>query len=172
MATDPNSLPKQQPSPIACLEQARRRREARVARVRAARAAEEQARALEDAVRSGRLARADLFNMVRLGIVTDRSAALPCQDPHRRHNALDWERLLGTEQERPAPSQVSCPLLARAATSHAPACVEALQQQSELLCWQPGQGFVRRLPDPADPIVRHAVRPCVLLGRELFRRFL
>ena len=190
---DPGGL-----APIICLAEARRKREAEKSQpVPLADSATEQQHVLTSAVRSGRLAAADLFAMVRLGIVTDQTGTLPCADPHRKNNAADWEQryaahLAGQRAAAPggrgasgaasagntaapllhAPSQVGCPLMAQAASGGAPACVEALRQQALIPLWRPGQGFVRRAVDPADPVVVHEVRPCLLLGRELFRQFL
>lgn len=133
---------------------------------------------LADAVHSGRLDTADLFAMVRLGILTDEGGLLPCADPHRRINALDWERrLLEADEELPAdhpsPSQVGCPIMAQAASAAArPACVEALRQQAETPTWHPERGFLRLPVDPEDPVVLSGLRPCVLLGRELLRHLL
>lgn len=134
---------------------------------------QDQMQAFSTALQTGRLRSADLFAMVRLGVLTDDPALLPCADPNRRRNARDWERAYLDSGERPAPaSEVGCPLMAQAASSGAPACVEALRAQAQLPRWDPDQGFLRRGPDPCDPVVLSELRPCLLLSRELFRHLL
>jgi hypothetical protein len=125
------------------------------------------------AVQTGRLRGADLFAMVRLGVLTDDPALLPCADPNRRRNARDWEQAYLEHGERPAPaSEVGCPLMAQAASAGAPACAEALRAQAQIPRWDPDQGFHRREPDPRDPVLQAGLRPCLLLSRELFRQLL
>ena len=132
---------------------------------------------LTAAVSSGRLGSADLFAMVRLGILTDDVALLPCADRHRAHNALDWERRYleatgAPGADHPSASQVGCPLMARAASAEAPACVEALRHRAQIPVWRPEDGFTRHPLDADDPVVAADLRPCVLLGREIFRHLL
>ncbi|MCS6914339.1 MAG: hypothetical protein RMK29_06565 [Myxococcales bacterium] len=161
-------------APVIPIQTARRRRNPSIA-------SDEdtlQREVLADAVRSGRLDTADLFAMVRLGILTDEGGLLPCADPHRRINALDWEQhLLESDQEgladHPSPSQVGCPIMAQAASAAVtPACVEALRRQAETPTWHPERGFLRLPVDPQDPVVLSGLRPCVLLGRVLLRHLL
>ncbi len=159
----------QTPQSIDCAAEARTQAEGERGRVHL--------RVLGDMVREGRLASADLFAMVRLGIVTDHVEMLPCADPHRSHNASDWERQYTSQnapgKALPSPSKVGCPLMAQVATSGtAPACVEALHLRAQIPRWRPGKGFEREPLDAADPVLQHELRPCLLLSRELFRHVL
>jgi hypothetical protein len=174
----PSDEPDTPLAPILSLCEARRRRRRLPLPVSAPDPHAQQRDILEWALRSRRLLPADLFAMIRLGIMTDSAELLPCADPHRRENAHDWEqRYLGLASGAaplPRPSQVSCPLMAHAASAHPPACVEALRVQTRLPVWQPEQGFVPRPADAdlPDPILVSELRPCLILGRELLLRLL
>lgn len=167
-------------APIVPLDAVRRRRAQPPPRPGSLGPAERDARqreVLSQAVASGRLGSADLFAMVRLGILTDDIAMLPCADRHRRYNALDWERRYVEARgdvgpDHPTASQVGCPLMARAASAAPPACVEALRHRAQIPVWHPVEGFQRQPLDEEDPVVAADVRPCVLLSRELFRHTL
>ena len=78
-------------APIVPLDSVRRRRRQTQAPAPADRDAL-QSEVLRAVVKGGRLCSADLFAMVRLGILTDDVNMLPCADPHRRENPIDWER--------------------------------------------------------------------------------
>lgn len=170
---DPRAAaPEPAEAPILSLEEARARRAAAAQSAGHPASAPSPAEALGDALQAGRLRLADLLNMVRLGIMTDRHDLLPCRDPHRRTNAMDWEHHYQSGAPPPPPSQVSCPLLSQVASPGAPACVEALRAQAHVPLYQLGRGFVRRVPDADDPVVRSDLRPCLLLSRVLLRQIL
>lgn len=155
---DPINPPR---TPVLCLEAARHRLRpgARAVDVPAPLAV------LQEALRCGRLDPADVFAMVRLGILTDAEGPLPCADPHRKGNAHDWEHASLAQGDAGPPSQVGCPLMAQAATGGvAPACIEVLQVQAQVPRWVPAQRLGRGAPDPEDPVVRSGLRPCRLLG--------
>ena len=148
---------------------------------------------LTEAILARRMTPSDLSDMLRLGIVTDDEKLLPCADRAPAEDYFLWYRkstgrLLPDDIEaaeaaakpawrgepassierrtRPKPRHsVQCPLMASSIlAAESPPCIEVLRRQATEPSWAEGQGFVTKPLDEEDPVVRHEVRPCVLIG--------
>lgn len=152
---------------------------------------------LTEVLVSERMARVELLDMLRLGIVTDDPAHLPCQDRDEPADYFKWLRqakglLFDGEAEEdarpryadepqwsiderthPRPRHtVECPLMASAIIGdESPACIEALRRQAEdpYLYSPEKHGHVSKPLDPEDLVVKHELRPCVVVGRHALR---
>lgn len=187
---DPESRPE---PPIISLEEVRERRRAEADRAEQARRRGEQLfrqrRALTEAILGGRVKFMEIKDMIRLGVITDDEERLPCHDIWRQEDYFKWVRLTydikldgeGEAEEEAAQGdwvpdwmrearrrpvdrhRVQCPILASSIIiEESPPCIEALRAQVEMPSLRPGEP--RKEMDPEDPVVKHEVRPCLLLG--------
>lgn len=115
-----------------------------------------QLHALHGALRCGRLRAGELLDMIKLGVVTQSEEQLPCASPTRHESYAAWAARYyappgaGPGKRPPDANQVGCPLLCLSRRGAAP-CVEALRARRD-----------------DDLVARAELRPCVVLGRELY----
>lgn len=94
---------------------------------------------------------------------------------HERLRAADPELSRRLDQERvgaiPEPNLVSCPLLSLHGRDTPPPCIEAIRLRADA-DYDPQTGrftFEPIPPDEEDPVVLADLRPCVVMGRELYK---
>lgn len=180
---------------VISLEDVRARRQAEAERAARSRAeATRQAweeHALTEAILAKRMHFVELTDMLRLGIVTDDAAYLPCEDRRWPEEYYKWVRQskglhfegeaeedarprrpdepewVIEERTRPKPRHtVGCPLMAAGIIpEESPPCIEVLRMQASQDLYGK-EGLIRKELDGTDLIVQHEVRPCVVLGRQ------
>jgi hypothetical protein len=152
-----------------------------------------QERTLTDAILAKRMTTSDLWDMIRLGIVTDDEKLLPCEDRESPEDYFLWIRkskgLMTAEdlkeeeaaarpvypgepawriQERTRTKPrhtIECPLMASSILyGESPPCIEVLRRQAKEPMWVSGRGHLTKPLDEEDPVVRYELRPCALIG--------